>query len=113
MISIAEIVFALADSTGFGQKLFALRTAHRLDLLVTGFGWGLLRPQAIAHNHHDKHDGGENDEISEHSLSMSIVEETLIYSEFLRHMDVPPFSTAYQLLKMKKKVKSHFTFFVL
>jgi len=28
-------------------------------------------------------------------------------------MDVPPFSAADKLLKMKKKVKSHFTFFVL
>ena len=73
MISIAKIAFALADGTGFGQKLFALRAAHRLDLLVAGFDWGFLRPHAIAHNHHDKHDGGENDEISEHSLSMSIV----------------------------------------
>ena len=46
------------------------------------------------------------------------VKETLIYSEFPRHMDVPPFSAACQLLKMKKKVKSpnkifFGTFFVL
>ena len=39
--------------------------------------------------------------------------ETLIYSEFPWHMEVPPFSAADKLLKMKKKAKSHFAFFVL
>jgi len=39
--------------------------------------------------------------------------ETLIYSEFPRHTDVPPFSTDDKLLKMKKKAKSHLAFFVL
>jgi len=39
--------------------------------------------------------------------------ETLINSEFLRHMDVPPFSMVGKPLKMAKKAKSHFAFFVL
>ena len=39
--------------------------------------------------------------------------ETLINSEFPQHMDVLLFSIADKPLKMKKKVKSNFTFFVL
>jgi len=42
-----------------------------------------------------------------------LINETLINSEFPQHMDVLPFSVAYQPLKMKKKIKSHFIFFVL
>ncbi|GMR01473.1 MAG: hypothetical protein BMS9Abin19_0863 [Gammaproteobacteria bacterium] len=38
--------------------------------------------------------------------------EVLINSEFPQHKDVLPFSMANKPLKMKKKVKSHFTFFM-
>jgi len=41
------------------------------------------------------------------------IKETLINSEFPQHKDVLPFSMVDKPLKMKKKVKSHFTFFVL
>jgi len=41
------------------------------------------------------------------------LKETLINSEFPQHKDVLPFSMVDKPLKMKKKVKSHFTFFVL
>ena len=39
--------------------------------------------------------------------------ETLVNSEFLQHMDVLPFLIAAKLLKMEKKLKSHFRFFLL
>ena len=39
--------------------------------------------------------------------------ETLINSEFPQHKDVLPFSMTNKSLKMKKKGKSHFRFFVL
>jgi len=39
--------------------------------------------------------------------------EALINSEIPQHMEVLPFSMADKSLKMKEKVKSHFTFFVL
>ena len=39
--------------------------------------------------------------------------ETLINSEFPQHKDVLPFSMTHKSLKMKKKGKSHFPFFVL
>jgi len=39
--------------------------------------------------------------------------ETLINSEFPQHKDVLSYSMAVKPLNMKKKVKSHFTFFVL
>jgi len=41
------------------------------------------------------------------------VREALINSEFPQHKDVLPFSLAGKPLEMKKKVKSHFIFFVL
>jgi len=41
------------------------------------------------------------------------IKEILINSEFSQHMDVLPFSVADKPLKMKKKIKSHFIFFVL
>jgi len=44
---------------------------------------------------------------------MRILKETLTNSEFPQHMDVLPFSMADKLLKMKKKGKSHFSFFLL
>jgi len=37
--------------------------------------------------------------------------EALINSEFPQHKDVLPYSMAVKPLNMKKKVKSHFTFF--
>jgi len=43
----------------------------------------------------------------------TIARETLINPEFPQHKDVLPFSMVDKPLKMKKKVKSHFTFFVL
>ena len=41
------------------------------------------------------------------------IKDTLINSEFPQHMDVLPFSVADKPLKMEKKIKSHFIFFVL
>jgi len=41
------------------------------------------------------------------------IKETLINSEFPQHRDVLPFSMTNKSLKMKKKGKSHFPFFVL
>ena len=40
------------------------------------------------------------------------IKETLINSEFPQHMDMLPFSMAYQPLKMKNKIKSNFILFV-
>jgi len=42
-----------------------------------------------------------------------LIKETLINSEFPQHMDVLLFSVADKPSKMKKKIKSHFIFFVL
>ena len=42
-----------------------------------------------------------------------LFKETLINSEFPQHKAVLPYSMAVKPLNMKKKVKSHFTFFVL
>jgi hypothetical protein len=43
----------------------------------------------------------------------AIIKETLINSEFPQHKDMLPFSMTNKSLKMKKKDKSHFPFFVL
>gem|GEM_PF-6390662 len=44
---------------------------------------------------------------------VTTAKETLINSEFPQHKDVLPFSMVDKPLKMKKKVKCDFTFFVL